>query len=134
MSTDTRTRTSPVLNIGLWLLQVLLAAGFTMSGISKLVGIEKSVQIFEEIGIGQWFRYVVGALELAGAIGLLVPRLAGLAALGLVGVMSGAVITDAFILDDGDPTPALVLLVLAAIVAWGRRDRTRALLRGRSAE
>jgi putative oxidoreductase len=129
MPVDTRPRTSPAVNISLWLLQGLLAAGFTMSGISKLVGVEQSVQIFEEIGVGQWFRYVVGALELAGAIGLLIPRLAGLAALGLVGVMSGAVLTDLFVIDDGNPVPALVLLVLAAIVAYGRRGRTIALLK-----
>jgi uncharacterized membrane protein len=46
--------------------------------------------MFATIGIGQWFRYVVGALELAGAVGVLIPRLSGLAALGLIGLMAGA--------------------------------------------
>jgi putative oxidoreductase len=132
-STTTRTTSGRALNIGLWVLQGLLAIGFTMSGVSKLVGVESTVQLFDDIGIGQWFRYVVGALEVAGAVGLLIPRLAGLAALGLVGVMAGAAVTDAFIVEDGNPTAPLVLLVLSAIVAWGRRDRTRALLRARSA-
>jgi putative oxidoreductase len=40
------------------------------------------VEMFANIGIGQWFRYVVGALEVAGAAGVLVPRVSGLAALG----------------------------------------------------
>lgn len=40
-----------------------------------------------------------GAVELAGAIGLLIPRLAGAAALGLIGVMVGAVITQLFVLE-----------------------------------
>ena len=50
-------------------------------------------------GAGQWFRYLVGILELAGAIGLLIPRLAAPAALGLLGVMIGAFFTQLFVLD-----------------------------------
>ena len=80
-------------------------------------------------GIGQWFRYVVGALELAGGVGLLVPRLAGLAALGLVGLMIGAGYTQVVVLQN--PvfviTP-IILGVLAAVVAWGRRDSVARLL------
>ena len=36
------------------------------------------VEMFATIGIGQWFRYVVGVLELAGAARVLLPRLSGL--------------------------------------------------------
>lgn len=46
--------------------------------------------MFATIGVEQWFRYAVGVIELAGAVGLLVPRLAGLAALGLAADMIGA--------------------------------------------
>ena len=42
------------------------------------------VEMFTTIGIGQWFRYVVGALEIFGAIGVLVPRTSGLAAASLL--------------------------------------------------
>jgi len=45
------------------------------------------------MGADDWFRYMVGTLELAGGIDLLIPRLAGLAALGLTGVMVGATYT-----------------------------------------
>ncbi|MFD0206863.1 MULTISPECIES: DoxX family protein [Saccharothrix] len=114
-------------NIALWALQVLLAAYFAYSGVS-LLG-DDFVGKFDKIGFGQWLRYVTGVLELAGALGLLIPRLCGLAALGLVGVMSGAVATELVILGDSDGAvlPAL-LLVLAAVVAWFRRDTIRALL------
>jgi putative oxidoreductase len=120
-------RTKTVGNIALWALQVLLAAYFVYSGVS-LLG-DDFVGKFDRIGSGQWLRYVTGVLEIAGALGLLVPLLCGLAALGLVGVMTGAVFTELVVLGDsnGAVLPA-VLLVLAAVVAWCRRDTVRALL------
>ena len=124
-STPTRRRT-----VILWTLQVLLALMFIVaSAAPKFAGEAYAVQIFEQIGAGQWFRYVVGALELAGGVGLLVPRLAGLAALGLVGLMIGAGYTQVVVLQN--PvfviTP-IILGVLAAVVAWGRRDSIARLL------
>jgi putative oxidoreductase len=109
-------------------LQFLLAALFLFFGIRKLLGDEVAVQTFSEIGAGQWLRYFVGTLEVAGAIGLLIPRPSGVAAIGLAGVMAGAVATEVFLIPDGDPGTPLVLLVMAATVAWFRRDRTIALL------
>ena len=44
------------------------------------------------------------------------------------GVMTGAVATEVLLIPDGDPVTPMVLLVLAATVAWFRRDRTIALL------
>ena len=115
-----------------WIPQVLLAGLFLISGVTALTGAGDAVQTFDEVGIGQWFRYFTGTLEIAGAAGLLIPRLAGVAALGLAGVMVGALVTEVFLLDDGDPITALVPLVLATTVAWLRRDQTLALLRSRS--
>lgn len=114
-------------NLVLWALQVLLAAYFVYSGV-LLLG-DDFVGKFDKIGFGQWLRYVTGVLEIAGALGLLVPRLCGLAASGLVGVMTGAVATELFILGDtgGAVLPA-ILLALAAVVAWFRRDTVRSLL------
>ena len=94
----------------------------------KLSGSPVMVDMFAEIGAGQWFRYLVGALEVAGAIGLLVPRLCGLAALGLVGLMTGAVVTNVFVLDES-PAMAAAFLLVAALVAWFRRVATRELVR-----
>ena len=75
----------------LWAAQILLAAFFLFAATGpKLTGSHQSVQEFGLIGVGQWFRYLVGTLELAGAIGLLTPWLAGLAAAGLAADMAGA--------------------------------------------
>ncbi|HEX2176572.1 MAG TPA: DoxX family protein [Nocardioidaceae bacterium] len=121
------------LNTGLWVIQVLLAVFFLVAAAGpKLFGQSVAVEMFDQIGLGQWFRFFVGTLELAGAIGLLVPRLAGLAALGLIGVMVGAVFTQLFVLDDPllAITPVLLGVVLG-LIAWGRGRETRALLGAR---
>jgi uncharacterized membrane protein YphA (DoxX/SURF4 family) len=68
--------------------------------------------------------YAVGALELAGGVGLLIPRLSGLAAIGLSLLMIGAAIFNATILNFPVITP-LILLVLFAFVAWGRWYQTK---------
>lgn len=56
--------------------------------------------MFATIGVCQWFRYLVGALEIASAVGVLVPRLSGLAALGLVCLMAGATMINLFVSDS----------------------------------
>jgi uncharacterized membrane protein YphA (DoxX/SURF4 family) len=110
-------------------LQIAAAGMFLMAGFSKLSGNEQMVELFAAIGVGQWFRYLTGGLEVAGAILLLIPRTSGLGALMLVGVMAGAVMTHLFIVG-GSPLMAIILLVVTALVAWGRRQRTMNLLTG----
>lgn len=113
-------------NFALWALQTLLALMFAMSGFAKVGGDAAMMEMFATIGIGQWFRYVVGALEIAGAVGVLVPRLSGLAALGLVCLMVGATLTNVFVLGTSPLLPISLMLV-SVLVAWGRWPRTTAL-------
>ncbi|MGW6022242.1 DoxX family protein [Streptomyces sp. NPDC055099] len=113
-------------DITLRVCQALLVLVFLAAGAAKLAGAEAMVEAFDQIGAGQWLRYVVGCVELLGVVGLLVPRLVGLAALGLVGLMVGAVITNVVV--DAFSLLAVILLLLSTMVAWGRRDRTKALL------
>jgi putative oxidoreductase len=115
-------------DVALGVLQGLLALTFLLQGGAKLTGAAVAVAVFDEIGAGDWLRYVIGALELAGAVALLVPRLSGVAALAFAGLMLGAVATHLVVLGDSPALPA-VLLVLTAVLAWARRDRTTALLR-----
>lgn len=127
MSTiDAPTTIGRTLNRALWVLQVLVAAFFLVAAAGpKLFGEAYAVEMFSQIGAGQWFRYAIGVLELAGAVGLLVPRLAGPAALGLVGLMVGAIITQIMVL--GSPIMALTpafLGVVIGVIAWFRlRER-----------
>ena len=107
-------------SVALWVVQVVLATQFLGAGLMKLAGSQTMVDMFAEIGVGQWFRYLVGALELAGAIGLVVPRWCGPAALGLAGVMAGAIVTNVVVIDESPATP-VAFLVIAAAIAWFRR-------------
>jgi putative oxidoreductase len=79
--------------ITLWILSGLLALAFLGAGGAKLAGAAAMVEIFNKVGLGQWFRYFTGVLEVAGAIGLLISRYAFYAAILLALVMVGAVVT-----------------------------------------
>ena len=114
--------TGRIANVGLWILQIAAAGMFLMAGFSKLSGDPQMVELFDAIGLGQWFRYVTGSVEVLGAVLLLIPRTSGLGALLLVGTMLGAIATHLFIIG-GSPVPALVLLIVTGIIAWGRRQR-----------
>ncbi|GAA1679668.1 DoxX family protein [Fodinicola feengrottensis] len=117
------------LNVTLWVLQGVIALFFLVAAAGpKLLGNQYAIDMFTQMGAGQWFRYAIGLLELAGAIGLLIPRLSGLASLGLVGLMIGAVATQVFVLRAPAMvvTPAL-LGVIAALIAWGRWSQTKRL-------
>ena len=120
--------TAKIVNVVLWVLQIAAAGMFLMVGFLKLSGNPQLVGLFKAIGLGQWFRYLTGTLEVGGAILLLIPRTSGLAALMLAGVMVGAVITHVVIVG-GSPLVATILLIVTGLVAWGRRQRTMNLIR-----
>ena len=106
--------------IALWILQVVLAAAFLVAGGAKLAGAAPMVAVYETIGVGQWFRYVTGIFEIGGAIALLTPRLSALAALWLMSIMVGAIITHVAILHTS-PVGPIGLLIGLGIVAYVRR-------------
>ena len=105
-------------NIALWVVQVVAALGFLLAALGKFSGDPQIVATFDAIGLGDWFRYLVGALEVAGSGALFIPRLAGVAGLAFVGLMVGAVVTELAL--AGPVALPLALLVLSAVVAWGR--------------
>lgn len=103
----------------IWALQLALAAVFAFTATRKFMGHPIPVATVEALGAGQWLRIAIGVAELAGAIGLLVPRVAGLAASCLALLMLGAVGTHLFVIG-GNAVPALVLLAASATVAYLR--------------
>ncbi|CAN5771939.1 hypothetical protein BH11GEM1_BH11GEM1_34660 [soil metagenome] len=106
--------------IALWILQILLAGAFLGAGSAKLAGAAPMVAIYETIGVGQWFRYVTGLFEIGGAIALLTPRLSALAAVWLICIMAGAIMTHVVILHNS-PMLAIILMTGLVIVAYVRR-------------
>ena len=115
--------TGKIVNVVLWGLQIAAAGMFLMVGFLKLSGNAQLVELFDAIGLGQWFRYLTGSLEVAGGFLVLIPRTSRLAALMLAGVMVGAVVTHVFIVG-GSPLGATILWVVTGVIAWGRRQRT----------
>ena len=116
------------LRIGAWTLQGIIAAAFLAAGFAKLAGVPFMVELFEQLGLGQWFRVATGVVEVTGAVALLIPGLASIGALWLGGTMVGAVTTHLFVLHTS-PAPAIVLGLLNAVVVYLRRDELVALLR-----
>jgi uncharacterized membrane protein YphA (DoxX/SURF4 family) len=112
-------RSSKALNVTFWILQGLLAATFLVAGTTKLANSVMQIAFFEELGLGQWFRYFTGGLEVIGAILVLVPRTAGFAATLLAMTMVGAVDIH-LLIAGGSPAPSVVLLVIAIAVTWYR--------------
>jgi putative oxidoreductase len=123
----TQTITSAKQRIFLTTIRVLVAAAFILFGTLKLIGVPMMVAVFDHVGFGQWFRYVTGAIEVIGAILLLTPRFVGAAALMLSATMVGAILSH-FTVVPGSSVPAMVLLVLCAVIAWSYRNGTLALL------
>lgn len=116
------------MDIALWVLQGLLALVMLMAGGMKLA---KGSQLAQDPKMAWTEDFsdttirTIGALEVAAAVGLILPWaldiapvLTPLAAVGVVAVMAGAVIThrrrhEPFVMN-------LVIALVAAVVAVGR--------------
>ena len=109
------------MDITLWIVAGLLALAFLGAGTMKL---SRSKEQLAASGMSWTEDFsapmvkTIGSLEILGALGLVLPALVPVAALGLTATMIGAIVVhlrrrEAF-------TPAAVLLVLAAFVAIGR--------------
>ena len=113
-------RTGPWPNRIAWSLQILLALVFLASGGAKLVALDPMVDLFAQIGVGQWFRVVTGLIEVSAALCLLKRSAAWIGAALIVCTMIGATIVHLAVVPSS-PVGAVVLGVLAAIVLWLRR-------------
>ncbi|MEE9388462.1 MAG: DoxX family protein [Paracoccaceae bacterium] len=103
-------------------IKALLTLAFLAAGIAKLAGADMMVATFDAVGIGQWFRYVTGIIEISGAILLWVPGLQLFAAALLCATMGGAVLAHFLILGPS-ALPATLLGLLSLIVAFSHKDQ-----------
>jgi hypothetical protein len=78
--------------------------------------------VFDHVGVGQWFRYLTGLLEVGGAALLLWPATTALGALILLMVSIGAALAQLFMLHE-DVIHAIVLAIPLAAIAWFHRDQ-----------
>ncbi|MEU0271268.1 DoxX family protein [Streptomyces sp. NPDC006307] len=116
-------------DIAVRVLQIVLALFFAIpSAGPKLVGHSSAAESFDAIGAGDWLMYTVGALELAGAIALVVPILSGVSALALIALMAGAFVTQLAVLDGKYALTPVIFAALLAVVARTRRHHNAELL------
>ncbi|HEY0457867.1 MAG TPA: DoxX family protein [Pyrinomonadaceae bacterium] len=109
-------------NVGLWILQILIAAVFLMTGSAKLFGNPMMIEVFGNLGLGQWFRYLTGAIEVFSAVIMLIPPVIPIGALLLIGTMCGAVWAHVFVIG-GSPLVPVILLAFNIAVFLGRSRR-----------
>jgi uncharacterized membrane protein YphA (DoxX/SURF4 family) len=118
------------MNVVLWIIAGLLAAAFLAAGAMKL---SQPKEKLAASGMGWTEDFsprkikLIGTLEILAAIGLILPAALGvvpvlvpLAALGLVAIMVGAIVTHARRREPQAIVINVVLLALAAVVVWGR--------------
>lgn len=117
-------------NLILWAVQLLLGVAFLAAGVMKLTQSFETIR--EKLGgwaddIGPTGVKLIGAVELLGALGLVLPMLTGIlpiltpiAAIGLGIVMVGAAATHLRRSEMGAIAPNMVLLALTLVVAVGR--------------
>jgi uncharacterized membrane protein YphA (DoxX/SURF4 family) len=116
-------------NVVLWVLQVILALAFGMAGVLKTTQpkekLAKNMGWVEDYSPGM--VKFIGAVEFLAALGLVLPAVTGiatvltpLAATGLAIIMIGAIITHARRHESQPIVINVVLLVLTALIAWGR--------------
>lgn len=115
-----------------WTLRViqgLLAVGFIMFGVMKLIGSPDQVEAFRDVyqyGVG--FMYVTGAIELLAAVGLIAGfwrKQLGVGASAVLSlVMLGAILTH-LVAGQGFGVAAtpLILLILNLVLLWGLRKQ-----------
>jgi len=106
--------------IALWIIQIMVAGLFIMMGMGKLTGDPEVVANFTRWGMPDKMYLVIGFFEVLGAVGLLIPRLAGLAAVGLILIMGGAVFTHLTHHEMGMAIVPLMVLIFLGVIVYLR--------------
>jgi hypothetical protein len=118
------------MNIVLWIIQILLALLFLFAGLTKLFPIIPMPPPPPNMWMPpMWFLKFIGVCELLGALGLVLPGLlrrqqylTPLAAVGLTILMIGAVVVTVMTMGVAASVTPLVVGLLCAFVAYGRRS------------
>ncbi|MDF6041812.1 DoxX family protein [Streptomyces sp. JH14] len=130
-TTDTAAPTAATRSRGavaLTVARVALALFFAFSAFAKLIAHESAIETFDRMGWSHGAMYLIGALEMAGAVALLVPLLSGVAAMAFVGLLAGASVVQLTLLDPVNAIMPALLIVLVVLIARDRRDRTAQLI------
>ncbi len=120
---------SRIMSYAVWILQFLLAFTFVAAGLTKLVSAKAKLK--ERMAwagsVDSKLIKLIGALELLGGLGLLLPPIATvlptvltlIATIGLGVMMVGAIALHIRLHEVREAMPALVLLLFLILLAFG---------------
>ena len=108
------------MHIVIWVLRVLMAALFLFAAFGKLTSNPMMVEEFGKVGLGDWFRYFTGALEVIGALALVTPAISAFGALLLLCVDVGAFFAQIALIHSDWIHTIVIGAILAALVYWQR--------------
>ena len=120
--TDVSTPTSGLKGMGLWVLRIVVAGLFLFAGFMKLTGQPTMVEEFEIVGLGQWFRYATGVLEVIGAVMVLVPKVSALGGCLLLLVDVGAFVAQVTVLHKDWIHTIVIGMVIGLLIYLQRRQ------------
>ena len=110
-----------VVDVVLWVFALFLAWVFVRQGIAKFSDTSGWAKAFRTWHFPVWFRIFIGTAETAAALLLLTRRTAFAGAIIIIVVMLGAMGTHVWWGRPSQVTSEILPLVLATIVAVGRR-------------
>jgi len=107
-----------------WVIRGGICLLFFLFGMDKFPNGSQWVAFFAQIGLGQWFRYFTGIVEIAGALLVLIPRTITAGLVLLASAMAGAAAVHIFVMHH--PGNAVIPSVfLAGLVLFGLQRRSR---------
>ncbi|MET8284800.1 DoxX family protein [Streptomyces sp. NPDC048448] len=116
--------------IPLGALQIVLGLFYVFaSALPKLIAHPSAAESFDKLGWGSTGMYLIGSLELAGGVALLIPLLSSVAAVALSALMVGAFIVNVTVLHGPYVATPLILILPLALIAWARRSHNADLVR-----
>ena len=111
--------------VGLWALKILFALAFLAAGGAKLAGVPMMVHEFDVVGLGQWFRYFTGIVEVAGGLLFLIPPATSLGAAMLIATICGAMAVHFVVFKHPANSLFPAMYLLGVILAFAKLRETR---------
>lgn len=114
--------------IATWVLRGIIFAVMLLMAIGKLTGNSDSIEMFTNLGVEPWGRFLVGGLELVAAILIIISPLQVYGAVLTAGLMGGAIFSHITKIGFEGPNGglaglAVVLLIFSAVVLFLQRER-----------
>lgn len=110
-----------------WAIRISVAVAFVLTGLDKFPANAASywVHAFDAIGLGQWFRYFTGAVELLGGLLFLVPAATLVGAVMLIATMAGAMAVHVFVFRHPADSIFPGVYLAGVVVAFAKLRATK---------